>query len=280
VSWREAVDWCCRFLGVNLEAIEVNYDELEKLQFAADVAQFTQKAEQESRGLSRATVRQHLQVPAPYFVKRGWSAEVLDRYDVGTYPATGRPLSQRVAVPIYDAAHKVAVGFTARSLFERCERCQRWHSREDACPERGDRVAWARTAKWYNHQFTKENYLYNWWFAQRPIRAAQTVILVEGPGDVWRLEEAGIHYAVGLFGTQLSDQQQVLLEMSGAINIVVLTDMDQSGDEARASLNQRLRRSFRMHFPRLERHDIGEMPVAEVKQLVVPVIEQVTRRTL
>lgn len=284
VSWKEAVDYCCRFLGTDINSIRVNYDELDRRRFAGNVANLTKRPEGRAAGLSRFTVRQHLRLPSAYFLRRGYSREVLDRYDVGEYPGLvgkdGRPhpLAHRVAVPVYDSDGKFAAGFTGRSVFHQCDLCKRWHSRDEPCPQKGDRNAWARTAKWYNHGFQKESHLYNYWFAKDAIREQGLVVVVEGPGDVWRLEEAGIRCAVALFGVELSDEQQVMLEMSGAMNVVVLTDTDSAGDGAREQLKRRLCRSFRLHFPKLSSHDIGEMSVQQVKDEVLPHLEAIILR--
>lgn len=280
VSWREALDWCCEFLGENIKTIRVDYGEMEKRRFAADVNHFIRRPEQEGQGISRATVREYLEVPASYFVSRGWSPEILDRYDVGFYPHPNRPLSNRVAVPVYDMEHRFAVGFTGRSVFPKCGKCGRWHDAGAACPKKGDHQAWASTSKWHNHKFNKDSYLYNYWFAKRHIMNSRTAVLVEGPGDVWRLEEAGVRCALAMFGVDLSDEQQVMLEMSGAMNLVVLTDMDTAGKGAREDLKKRLQRSFRLHFPLLnsEAKDLGEMSVVQVRSEVAPLIERVMKR--
>jgi hypothetical protein len=43
-------------------------------------------------------------------------------------------------------------------------------------------------------------------------------------------------------------------------------------------LRRRLGRSFRLTFPKLSTHDIGEMPVHQVRQEVLPVLEQIVLR--
>jgi len=279
VTWKETVDWCCRFLGKDINNIEVDYEELEKKRFAAGVATITRKPEQgRFGGVTRSVVRKFLQIPATYFIQRGWSPEILDRYDVGLYPAEGKPLSNRVAVPIYDENYKFVVGFTGRSVFPQCPQCGRWHHPQEACPNRGDHLAWGRTAKWYNHHFNKDSYLYNYWFAKKAIRETGTVVIVEGPGDVWRLVESGVYYVLGLFGSELSDEQQVILEMSGAMNVVVLTDMDEAGNNAREQLRHRLKRSFCLHFPLLNVKDLGEMPPERVRSEVVPTLDAIVKR--
>lgn len=278
LPWRETVDWCCAFLGTTVRDIKVNYGELEKRQFAAGVASLTRRPAEAKSGLTRADVRNHLVVPAEYFVRRGYSPEILDRYDVGLYPARGKPLSDRVAVPVYDQDHRWVLGFTGRSVHPECPACGRWHHPQDACPAKGDRAAWGRTAKWFNQSFAKEDSLYNLWFARKPIREQGMVVVVEGPGDVWKLEMAGVRCSVALYGSELSDTQQVLLEMSGAMNVVVLTDTDAAGDGAREQLRRRLGRSFRLFFPELASHDVGGMTVEQVRQEVLPVLEPIILR--
>jgi 5S rRNA maturation endonuclease (ribonuclease M5) len=280
VDWKETVDWCCRFLDTDIRKIEVDYGELEKQQFVAGMARFVRQpsGQQEGVGLTRTDVRRHLAVPSGYFLGRGFSAQVLDRFDVGDYPAAGRPLSDRAVAPVYDRTHKFVVGFTGRSVLPRCGKCERWHRPAERCPDRDDLAAWGRTAKWFNHKLDRDAHLYGYWSAEKPIRDTGVVALVEGPGDVWRLSEAGIHNAVSLFGASLSDEQQVLLEMSGAMDVVVLMDMDKAGQAARDELRQRLQRSFRLHFPELKTKDIGDMTVVQVRADILPLLEELSRR--
>lgn len=272
--WHKTVEWACTVLGTNLEDVKVDEDELEKVQFAVGMTVIGKTPKQESKGVARAKVRQFLQVPAPYFIARGWSPEILDRYDVGTYPVSGRALSGRVAVPVYDDNHRVAIGFTGRSLFERCEKCKRWHE-PGSCPI-GE--ASFRASKWRNEGFKRESVLYNYWFAKKEIEKTGVVLLCEGPGDVWRLEEVGFHNSLAMFGADLSDQQQVILEMSGAMNVVVLTDLDETGELAREKLKKRLGRTFRLHFPQLTRHDLGDMPISDVQACLAPLLNQLKER--
>jgi DNA primase len=100
-------------------------------------------------------------------------------------------------------------------------------------------------------------------------------VLVEGPGCVWKLEMAGVDYAVAMFGSELSDQQQVLLEMSGAMNVVVLTDMDEAGMVCRQAIKMKLGRSFRVYSPLLKGNDVGEMTVQQIRSDIVPVLNKI-----
>ncbi len=269
-AWRDTVDWCCRFLGRKLAELSIDQAELDRRDFTGVVARLNHKVETSGRGHSREVVRRWLVRPADYFVRRGWSAEVLDRYDVGLYPAQGRPLSGRVAVPIYDPAGQMVIGFTGRSTHEQCSRCARWHAPTAACPDSHD----GRTAKWYNHDFQRDSVLYNWWFARPHIEDSGVVALVEGPGDLWRLEEAGVHCGLALLGSSLGDYQQVLLERSGAMTVVVLTNMDEAGRLGALDIRKRLERLCRVVVPDLPAGDLGELPATAVRDLVVPLIDR------
>lgn len=274
--WGQTVDWCCNLLGVKLAEVRIDREELEKTQFTAGMRLMGPPTKQEAEGVTRNRVREFLEVPAPYFVRRGFSAGVLDRYDVGTYPAPGRALSGRVAVPIYDDRHRVAIGFTGRSVFEKCESCQRWHGPGAGCP--GTPEDLRRASKWWNEGFRREACLYNSWFAKKEIEKHNIAVLCEGPGDVWRLAEAGIDCGVAMLGADLSPHQQVILEMSGAMNVIVLTDNDATGEQAREKLKQQLGRIFRLYFPQWGRHDVGETPVAECVGLLAPLLRQLRER--
>jgi 5S rRNA maturation endonuclease (ribonuclease M5) len=284
VSWNETVDWCCEFLGQKIHEFKVDYGELEKRRFATEVAQFTRKPEQSMAGLTRDIVRRHLKIPAEYFVKRGWSPEVLDLYDVGLYPGRvdeqgkHHPLCDRVAVPIYDAEYRHVVGFTGRSIHERCSLCGRFHGPTEACPNVDDVVAWSRTSKWTNYKFNKESYLYGYWLAKQAIRDTGVAVIVEGPGDVWQARAADIDMAVGLMGVDLSDEGQIILESSGAMNLIILMDTDKAGVEAKESLKKKLSRTFRLHFPNLSTHDVGETSVEQLKKEIVPLIQNIIEK--
>lgn len=275
VPFGEVIKWSCAFLGKKFHELVVDTQELEKRRFAGSIARLTPFGVSPTKGLSREVIRRWLERPAEYFVKRGWSEEILDKYDVGRYPAEGKPLSDRVVVPIFDAKGRTVIGMTGRSLLPQCEACRRWH--QGHCPS-VENEGYARSAKWYNHEFNRDSILYNWWFAQPHIQSMGVACLVEGPGDLWRLEEAGIPCGLGMLGASLSEAQQVLLEMSGAMTLVVLTNEDEAGRSAAADLKTRLGRLFRIVRPALPAKDLGEMAVEEVRKLISPLLERSSRR--
>ena len=58
--------------------------------------------DQKHQGIEDKYYREHVDVPSQYFLQRGYSIEVLDKYGVGTCKRRGRPLYQRAVVPIYE----------------------------------------------------------------------------------------------------------------------------------------------------------------------------------
>ncbi len=278
VSFPETLAWCCRFLGRNLADIKADDQGAEKLRFSGAVARMAALQEARRGTISKAEVRRFLRIPADYFVRRGWSPEVLDRFDVGLYPGKGRPMSDRVAVPIYDEEGHGILGFTARSIFEQCSGCNRWHSPATGCPEKSDQPAMIRTAKWYNHNFDREGVLYNLSNAARPIAKTGVACLVEGPGDLWRLEEAGISCGVALLGSALSEGQQILVETSGATKVLALLNMDVPGRMATLSVKKQLERVCKVIIPDLPAKDLGEMTPSAVGELLLPLIEKHCKR--
>ena len=266
VSFKDTVYYVAKLIGANLKDITVDFAEIERRRFASRLKSLIKSpAAVTSVALTRDEVRKHLKIPADYYVERGYSEAVLNTYDVGLYPRPDRPLGNRVVVPIYDDDYRFVVGFTGRSIFSCCTKCGFYHTQ--SCPSTWTEKVSA--GKWRNHpkDFNCHSFLYNFWMAAPAIRDSGTVIIAEGPGEVWRLVEAGIANAVALFGCRLSDEQQILLERSGALTVVVLLNNDKAGEEGRADMVRRLSRSYKILCPTLPANDVGDMSVTAVQRL-------------
>jgi 5S rRNA maturation endonuclease (ribonuclease M5) len=221
----------------------------------------------------RKTIRERLYIPADYYIKRGYSMEVLDKYDVGLCNSFGKEMFGRIVVPIYDDNYSFMVGCVGRSKNSVCEKCNRYHSVNTKCPTNQIEEVWS--AKWKNSKgFHAEHCLYNYWFAKSYIKKLKTVILVEGQGDVWRLEESGIHCSLGVFGDKLSDGQKLILEQSGAQNIIIASDNDEAGEQFRKKLRDKCERMFNVYDIHMSKKDFGEMTIEETKELVLPLLER------
>ena len=221
----------------------------------------------------RKSIREKLYIPAQYYLDRGYNAEVLDKYDVGLCTTQGKEMFGRVVVPVYDDDYKYMVGCLGRTRYPKCEKCKMCHSSKRDCPSNSIEELWA--SKWNNSKnFKMENYLYNYWFSKPWIKQNKTVVIVEGQGDVWRLEEAGVNCSVGVFGSKLTDGQRMILEASGAQNIIIAPDNDEAGEKFRTQIREKCNRLFNIFDISLVKKDFGEMSIDETKKLVLPVLER------
>ena len=148
-----------------------------------------------------------------------------------------------------------------------CGECKNYHNPDKECsifPK------WKHTAG-----FNKQNCLYNYWYAKQYILESNAIILVESPGNVWRLEEAGIHNAVAIFGTALNDNQKKLIDESGAMSIVCLLDNDEAGRKGMEKIQEQCSKMYRLYFPNIDENDIGDMKIDKVTSDIKPLITQV-----
>jgi len=195
---------------------------------------------------TRDQVRNRLTIPCKYYVSRGFSPEVLDYFDVGTCEDPKSAMYKRAVFPIYDENDEYMVSCVGRTI---CEDQRKWINKKG---------------------FNKSSFLYNYGKAVREIENSGTIILVEGQGDVIRLHEAGIRNAVGIFGSHLSDSQVFLLQKSGALNIVIMTDNDEAGNNCREEMKEKLKYSFNIFDVITPTNDIGDMSVAQIDELIKP----------
>lgn len=122
----------------------------------------------------------------------------------------------------------------------------------------------------FSKGFKKTEYLYNYDKAVESGIEKHTLFLVEGQGDVWRLYEAGVTNAVGLFGKDISLKQISLLVEAGVYYLVVLTDNDQAGREGKMKIQRELSRMFNLIYPPMPKKDIGDMSVKKIEKHILP----------
>lgn len=200
--------------------------------------------------LTREQVRHRLLLPSPFFVRRGFSPAILDRFDIGESRKYGCPVA-----PIYDDLGETCIGVISRSTKPTCVVCSDCHDPTDSC--RQGELKWK-----FPGGFRKGEYLYNL-AAVQP--AAPFVLLVEGVPDVLRATEAEVP-AVAAFGVDLSVAQVAKLKALSR-KVVVAFDNDATGTRAAASIATLLRRegvSATVRHPPAGYKDVGEMPAAEV----------------
>ena len=250
VSFSEAIKFCLDFLNRKLEDIEDEEisETLYNINKIIDI--MTYEREQISTGIKRETILSAIDIPSPYFIGRGFLPETLLAFDVGDCHNKEKQMFNRAVVPVYDFDYNY-IGCVGRSLD----------------PEN-------KKWKWVNSKgFKTSKFLYGLWKAKEFIEKTSTVILVEGQGDVWRLYEAGIKNAIGIFGSSLGDDQLSLLEELSILNVVILTDSDEAGQKALNGIINKCGRRFNYYTPKISTKDIGEMSVQQIEKELKPQIE-------
>jgi 5S rRNA maturation endonuclease (ribonuclease M5) len=199
--------------------------------------------------ITRQLVRSRLSFPAQFYVDRGFSAEVLDEFDVGLSMNPKSQMYKRIVFPVYDENNEFMLGCTGRTI----------------CND---------PRKWINQKgFNKSNFLYNYGKAREHIQRTETIILVEGQGDVIRLWESGIYNAVGMFGSKISDSQEFLIQKTGVSNIFIATDNDDAGKSCAKDIVDRLKYLFNIYILNVTKNDIGDMSTQEINDIIKPQIQ-------
>lgn len=245
ISMNETAEFICHLLKTDLDSLEASPQKQIK---TLDL--FNRKIERQKSDLSRDNIRERLQVPSPYYLGRSYGESVLESFDVGECLVENQPMSGRVVVPIYDEDYNY-VGCVGRAVKEHLQ------------------------PKWLHSKGFVKNILYGLNLAKDKILETRTVVLVEGQGDVWRAFEAGLDMTVGIFGCSINDDQLILLERSGALNVVVLTDYDEAGNKAANQIISKCGRRFNYIRPQMPEgvKDIGDLTVEQIKELILPQIK-------
>lgn len=273
-SFTETIEFVTSFLKKDIKDIKISRVAKNKQQFTSAVSNISKSNHSINHSYtSRESVRKNLIIPATYYMDRGFSANILNKYDVGLCNKPNKEMSNRVVAPIYDDNHEYMVGCTGRSIFDKCSLCSSFHNPSHECPEDNQKFLFS---KWkHSLNFKSQNFLYNFWFAKDHIKKSHCAIVVESPGNVWRLEEAGLHNSVAMFGSSLSDRQKMILDSSGAMSIIVLTDNDEAGKKAAKQIQEKCENTYRIFIPSISKPDIADMSIEEIDHEIKQYIERV-----
>jgi len=270
--FNEAVDFALAFLNKDLKNFKVSKVLQEKNRFTQVVEKIRQSSDLSTTRIERRYVTSSLIIPSQYYIDRGYTPEILSKYDVGLCDKDGKEMSDRVVAPIYSDDHKYVVGCTGRSVYNKCDSCGSFH-KPGNCPNVND--LW-KYPKWkHNAGFKSQNHLYNFWYAKEHILKSGIAIVVESPGNVWKLEENEIHNAVAIFGCSMSDRQKMILDSSGAMSLVILTDNDDAGHKAAQQIKSKCEKTYRIYMPKITKPDVAEMSGEEIKVEIKNFIEKI-----
>lgn len=245
-SMNDAASFLLEFLSKDLDDLTPS-----KIRQTKTVDVFNRKITRTTSAINRGEIRNKLNIPAPYYIGRKYSQLVLEAFDVGECLVENQPMSGRVVVPVYDEDYNY-VGCVGRAIKEHLQ------------------------PKWLHSKGFTKNVLYGLNLAKERILETRTAVIVEGQGDVWRAVEAGLDMTVGIFGSSINEDQLILLEQSGALNLVVLTDYDEAGKKAAEQVVKKCGRRFNYIRPEMPTNvkDIGDLTVEQIKEFILPQLEK------
>ncbi len=215
--------------------------------------------------VKKEDVGKYLLIPSRHYIQRGFTPEILKKYSVGYNANKKGQLAYRTVFPIFDNDYNFCVGGSGRTVFPHCTKCNGYHNGED-CKY--------KAPKW-KHMVQKESILYNYWFARKEIKKTYKIYLVESPGNVLKMEMAGIHNSLAVLGSSLSVWQKRLIDGSGALEICVIGDPDEGGETLWKSVVDLAQRDYNLSRIVPQGSDLGEKTVEEIQCLIqknVPVV--------
>lgn len=245
VGFSKALKWSCEFLSIKSNIVSTKSEYIKEDYFIDLISSINNQPPQINH---KPIQLENLEYPSKYFISRGFKRETLEHFGVGDCHNKSSKMYDRAVIPIHSDDGKNIVAIIGRTL------------KEYKMPK----------FLFYPKGFVKSDLFYNYHRAVDNIKSTNTVILVEGQGDVWKLYEAGIHNALGMFGKSLSKEQELKLNKLPITNIVLLTDNDQAGREAKLQITRQLNRLYTLSFPRISTKDIGEMTVQQIKDNILP----------
>jgi 5S rRNA maturation endonuclease (ribonuclease M5) len=243
LSTRETISWIEQRIG------KTEYVNDDRYSFIYENKEFN--SEKNRQIMSRQEFLSKVTCPSRYFVERGFDKDILVKYDCGTWNVT-----RETVIPVYDENYNFVIGYIERSENKKCCLCDMYHNFSKPCPTTKEEKA--KSNKWKNSfAFYSDQSMYNLWFARDHIINSKTVVLVEGQGDIWSLEKAGIRNGLGLFGVELKNGQRKILDDLGVQNIVLFLDPDEAGQEASNKIETKFGRYY--NFYRLNsKYDPGD----------------------
>lgn len=232
MSFPEAVEWCARRVGIEVQRDDSPEDrerirQIESLRLVMDVA--------------ASYYQEHLPAAGKYISKRGQQSEILSLYRVGYAPAAGTA-GRDLQTAGYSAQMLQAADITGDGKYGQYDRFRDrimfpfmdlqgrviGFSGRYVTPVKG-------AGKYINTGdtpiFVKGNNLFGLYQAKKTAVQTDTIYLVEGQFDVLSMVGAGIQNVVAGSGTALTAQQVSLLARFAG-TIVLMYDPDAAGLKA------------------------------------------------
>lgn len=279
-TFLQAVDFVIKVLGLTYESGQSINDE--SLIIDKTIREYRKKikTQKPTNAILLCDVLSTLTPDDIYYPNRGISPDIIKKYYISICRNENKPFFNRAFFPVLDETGKYIIGWSARSIFDKCKRCDLYHDIDrQECPDKKYQTLYV---KWrHSKDFKTELMLYNYWNARHFIKSNGVAIVCEGPGDVWALEAAKIKNSVAMFGLNLSKQQRLLLQRAGALTLVFILDNDDAGKRSIDKLNNELQWFFKLVFITPNNvNDIGDMLLGDINEQIIPIIQRVSKEKL
>lgn len=181
-------------------------------------------------------------IPSDYFLGRRFSCETLKKFRVGDC-IDEYNMKDRAVVPIFNK-NGIVMGYSGRTLTE-------------------------DPNKWKNsYGLVKTNHVYGLNHSREHIIKSGVVIIVEGPANVWRLDQAGYYNYGGIMGAFMDERQLVLLEQAGAMHFIIMTDMDEPGRKAAKQVAEMCGKHITYSIPEYPANDVDELEENQLREIL------------
>ncbi|TXT66096.1 MAG: hypothetical protein BAJALOKI3v1_50096 [Promethearchaeota archaeon] len=271
-NFRDSVNWVVNNFGSDIKNSDFDSEKLIVKNLIRQIKRNDEHHDQRC-SIPLDTITQSFKV-SDFFKDLGFQTEVLKKFYVFDCYNKNKPMYLRACAPIISNDYKNMHGITGRTLLPKCELCNKYHVGKFGCPN--DNPSIKSYPKWKHYGFSSKTVLYNFWnvYSIKP----KTVVIVEGPKDVWWLDQHGVYNALGLFGLNISVYNIKQLLKLGVENIVLCTDNDERGSEAEYDLSKKLYKFFNIY--KLSSiidpgKDIADMPDDFIANEIHPVIKNI-----
>jgi DNA primase len=238
-SFSDVLRFVCKIYNISHQEFSDESEEKVESEFSTMVKIFNNKEQETYTNLSFPSIK--TSNGSEYFEQRGFSSSTLKHFNITDCLDKKSHMYGRSIIPAHNQYGK-QIGFIARSNKD-----------------------YVRPKYLYSDGFKKSQHLYNQHRATSTAIETSCLFLTEGQGDVWKMYEAGVENCVGLFGKDISHYQKDKLLKSGVTILIILTDNDQAGREAKIKIKRELSRLFTLKFPKMSRKDIGDMSIESIR---------------
>ena len=205
--------------------------------------------------------------PSKYYIDRGFKTGVLDKFGIGD--CYNGPYAEKAVVPIKASGGKL-IGFTARSIWDKCPKCNYHHSRFQLCISSNNKYA-NFYKKWIHSPGLRTS------LSPYNIQNIHTdkVAVVEGPSCVWRLDDFNVG-AVACLGKEFTMGHKTALKNIGVKKILFISDNDEAGSIFKKRFIKDNSKDFEIYLHKdCKEKDVTEMSEQTIKDSILTVWEKI-----